>query len=352
MSEASAVHAVRSLGDALRNIELPRYDERQKLLGQRFEWRNDETHIRFTLSVHTPAGDWVHGLFSHQAVCIQVAPEQHHRIGERSWTDYDRDAQLMAWTLLHDDLLDAFGQIFAGPFTPISIVRSPASATPDLAGPVMTFEVLGDEELTLWRGTLALDDTACSAIIEGATASQNERAPVAWPALPLPIALRYDGPVVDASALRSCAAGDMIVIADRQRLMERITAFGPNGQRLPILCQNEADGVRITLQRKTAPSTTTNKETQAMSQTPTSPQSDTSLASQIPVRLAIQTAAVDVSLAELEQMESGMIVPLEAPVAGTNVTILANGAPIGDGELVAAGDKLAVCIRRWRPDGL
>jgi flagellar motor switch/type III secretory pathway protein FliN len=114
----------------------------------------------------------------------------------------------------------------------------------------------------------------------------------------------------------------------------------------------ETDGVKIALDKQAQGNDKiSNKETLTMSQTPPSPDDESSLASQIPVRLAVQTATVDISLAELEQMESGMIVPLEVPVAGANVTILANGAPIGDGELVAAGEKLAVCIRRWRPDG-
>jgi len=156
-----------------------------------------------------------------------------------------------------------------------------------------------------------------------------------------------------AAALQDCAHGDMIVLGDRARMHERMAAFGTDGRRLPVLCQTAQDGVRIVLDKQaSATKEFSNKETLTMSQTPPAPQDDTSLASQIPVRLSIQTAAVDVSLAELEQMESGMVVPLEVPVAGTNVTILANGTPVGDGELVAAGDKLAVCIRRWRPDGL
>lgn len=343
---------VRPLGDALRRVVAPTDADNASRFGQRYDWRNDNVHIQLTPCRTPTPGNWMHAIVDDKTLCIRVQPDQRHRIGERSWTDYDDDARLMAWTLVYDELVNTMAELLPGPFTPINIVSSPDIAIPELSANLLEFTIPGNDERAGWSGQISLDRKTCDAILEQATASPQQKTQGQWPALPLPIALRCDGPLIDATQLQSCARGDLIVLADRSRLIERMAAYGSDGRRLPVVCRTDADGVRITLDKQAARTNKTpNQETLTMSQTPPSPDDDTSLASQIPVRLAVQTATVDISLAELEKMESGMIVPLEAPVAGTNVTILANGAPVGDGELVAAGEKLAVCIRRWRPDG-
>lgn len=336
----------RSLADALPKVDLDGRLSRQRHLGIDYVLdQSAESGGAWTLSMRASprTGPWLHAQCQDNAMGLQMYPHLDAVVGERNWQDYPSDARLLAWSLAHGPALDALGQLLESELSPLKLVSAPLDITNSLAGPVLEFtwqptaKTNDGEPAPAWRGALAVDDTTLSALLDRATAQPRARKEKAWQGVPIALAIRCEGPQVAADTLVGCVPGDVIVLGQRSAFLQRMTATNPDGLPLPVSLAMDGEAVRVS----------TKKESQPMTQPTQAPDGD-----QIPVRLAVQTAAVDVRLSDLDGLEAGVILPLDAPVAGTNVTILANGAPVGEGELVAAGDKLAVCITRWRPDGL
>lgn len=63
----------------------------------------------------------------------------------------------------------------------------------------------------------------------------------------------------------------------------------------------------------------------------------------IPVRLSFDLGAISMTLSELRALQPGQAIPLGHPVAGA-VRIRANGALIGEGELVEIDGQLGICV--------
>ncbi|MFK8014884.1 MAG: FliM/FliN family flagellar motor switch protein [Gammaproteobacteria bacterium] len=344
-----------ALTGVLRKIDPAEHAARQKHLGLRYqhERANGESADHWSLQV-TPqvrAQTWLQMATEGPPLGLAVR----HRadaplIGERHWHDYDGEARLMAWSLQHEGLIDALQRLLDRRLAPLAFADSPSHVDQSLAGPVVDFDLADDTGATTWSGSLALTSTLCDQLLGEAQSTPVEPLPKTWLGVPIPVAVRARGPKMALDVLRDCQPGDVIVLGQQQALHGSLLAVHIDGSALPARCTVNDNEISLSAG---APASwlreQPTKETPTMSEEGATA---TTLGSSIPVRLSIQTATVDVTINDLEQLGSGVILPLDVPVAGTNVTILANGAPIGEGELVAAGDKLAVCIGRWRPDGL
>ncbi len=78
----------------------------------------------------------------------------------------------------------------------------------------------------------------------------------------------------------------------------------------------------------------------------TSENSDVQSIGEVPVRLSFATQTLTMSVAQIQELTPGAVVPLETQSSepGTPVRIMANGTIIGDGHLVQIEDQLAVRV--------
>lgn len=89
--------------------------------------------------------------------------------------------------------------------------------------------------------------------------------------------------------------------------------------------------------------------TQTSPQTDTPPAGDAPIAfDQLPVRLSFDLGDTTLTLAELQQLQPGEVIALQRPLGGA-VTIRANGACIGRGEVVDIDGRCAVAIVELAP---
>ena len=71
------------------------------------------------------------------------------------------------------------------------------------------------------------------------------------------------------------------------------------------------------------------------------------LARQLPVDVSFEIGRTELRVGELSALQPGYVFPLAAQLEGANVTILANGHAVGQGEVVAVGDTLGVRLLWW-----
>ena len=344
--------APRALADALRRVDIDRRTMRQRHLGVAYTLDSEDAVWSFKMRAQRRAGQWAHVSIDDQPCGLQIRSDTSPAVGERLWLDYPSDARLMAWTLAHDAMIDSLAGLFEASVTTISLVSQPDRITDELAGPVLdvTWQARGDASAAAdgavdaqsWHGALALPDALLEQLLSRARAVPRGPEPNDWcGGIPVPVAVRCAGPTMDAQTLLACQPGDAVVLGSASRLAEHLLAVTDDDRILPVRLSARENGFLTTL----------TKDAPTMSQSSSTPPNAPSGA-RIPIQLSVQTASVEVMLSDLDGVEAGVVLPLEAPVAGTNVTILANGAAIGEGELVAAGEKLAVCITQWRADGL
>ncbi len=356
-----------SLAQVVRQVDMVRQTSRQAHLGLDYEATLGEKEDQFTWRLRVNAAPctdpWVVLASDDRSLAIAVHSFRDMRlIGERSWTDFHDDARLMAWTLQHEALIEQLGQLTDRYLSTDALIKNPAAHDPALDGPFISFEVRDPDDQPVSRGTLAVDDQDFDHLIGNAEKIVCAKLPKRWVGVPVPLVLRTTPLTLTADTLRSCHPGDVIVLGHHARLHEHLRAFHANGRPLPLRCSVVGRGVEVTYERTPSSNPTPpREELPAMSKADAEsadisatdlPNGSSLPTHQIPVQLCVQTGSVEVTLSDLEGLEAGVVLPLNAPLAGTNVTILVNGAPLGDGELVAAGDKLGVCIKRWRPDGL
>jgi type III secretion protein Q len=71
---------------------------------------------------------------------------------------------------------------------------------------------------------------------------------------------------------------------------------------------------------------------------------------QMPVQVVFQAGRLEMSLAEVDGLAPGMVLPLDRGVEET-VDIVVNGKRIGRGGLVMVGETLAVRVTRLNTNG-
>lgn len=88
-------------------------------------------------------------------------------------------------------------------------------------------------------------------------------------------------------------------------------------------------------------------------QAPSQSEADSEVGSldQLPVRLSFDLGERVVTLAELQALDSGSALPLDRPLQDF-VTIRANGAIVGEGQLVDMDGQLGVMVSRLSLTGL
>ncbi|MEL7346338.1 MAG: FliM/FliN family flagellar motor switch protein [Pseudomonadota bacterium] len=226
------------------------------------------------------------------------------------------------------------------------------------AGPTARLaEINPPTALTWFEATLAQAGTQSSALIGiapgqlcsllsahklvGRGASGRARFAGLAARVPVPIALSLGAMPIALDGLRRLAPGDVLIMptgAEGQRFMRSANAI--------FECQPAEGGWAVTRQLAAVPiperPTAETPMTDAM-QTESPEGAPEPMAAAPTVPLDLDIGAVEMSLAELEALAPGAVVPVEAGVEdGMVVTVRLNGRAIATGRLVQLEDRLAV----------
>lgn len=297
-------------------------------------------------------GEWTE-LAGRSATLLLRADAAHATaVGDRDWSDYHGTARLLAWALAHEPLVDALSLLLGEPLRPLVL------STPERIPPYHVGLSLRREGAPVMRATLALERTHFDTLARALQPTPESPLPVD---VAVSLSIRAAGPSVDAARLARVDAGSVFVI----------------GARGALRCFAVAGALRWDLERAehgfevASISLPANDATKSMNDaSPPSAGSDTAkpesapaeggtgadaaqAVGAIPVAIEFELGRVELTLAELGQLQPGYVFPMSTAIEGRNVSIRANGRVVGHGQIVAVGDTLGVRLVDWRGgDGL
>lgn len=166
-------------------------------------------------------------------------------------------------------------------------------------------------------------------------------------AIPLQLQLDIGYATLEAAALQQLASGDVLLMERRFVASERVLWLqAPGAGGLHVQLPPPADAAQDAAPH--APFLTVVQSwTHAMPDLDT-PLQDAADLLAIPVRLSFDLGEISLTLAELRALQPGQAIRLGHPLAGA-VRVRANGALIGEGELVEIDGHLGVALRRLAP---
>lgn len=224
-----------------------------------------------------------------------------------------------------------------------SIVGVLAEGVALAAGPHrMILRLMWPESGAVVLGMLRADTLGllvCASLIPaGADAPGN---PAIFPSLPIPLRLSVGETLLPYSRLESIREGDVILITEPLLdLGGSITLICGEGSAQPdLLIAARLDANRITVTASPVSRTPTD-----MSDSELSGDEPLSL-DQLPIRLSFDVGTKTLTLAELQTLQPGTTFALDRP-AKEYLTIRANGAVIGSGQLVEIDGRLGVSVSR------
>ena len=163
---------------------------------------------------------------------------------------------------------------------------------------------------------------------------------------PIAIAVRLGLARLEATLLRSLEAGDAILLEQPPDAAVVIVA----GERLTAT--GRLDGRRVILDAPLQPATRTAMEIWLMTENagPDAPHPESLAPPETPlhdlqVTLVFELARQAATLRDVQSLAPGHVIEL-GPLAERHVSVLANGAKIGEGEIVRVGDATAVRLTR------
>ncbi|MGH8032692.1 MAG: type III secretion system cytoplasmic ring protein SctQ [Luteimonas sp.] len=275
------------------------------------------------------------------------------------WSDYVGRSRLLAWSLAHESALMRLSDALGVPLMPVDADADAESQALGNDPLWLSFAILdgagNDARLPSVRGAMRLPpDWLTRLIARAEPVYENDPLPElgAWRALPVPVAIAFDGPRLDGDAWRRLRGGDVIVLGRAQAL--RCEARDPK-RTWPLAAA--PDGWRIDGNARPTRATHSyfQQERAAMTDTEPSPPDDAdvqidredAVARALPVQLAFEIGQLELSVGELASLQPGYVFALPTHLAGANVTLRANGRVAGRGEVVAVGDTLGVRLLSW-----
>jgi type III secretion protein Q len=201
-------------------------------------------------------------------------------------------------------------------------------------------------------GLVQLDDAAALDALVPAFAPPRRATPASFDTLRVPLRFEIGSTPIRLHEVRKIAGGDIISVerwrANGQALEVSATLGGRNGVRLDAL----ADGSRITLKSLGEP---------AMNRASTEgPITTVEEAVELPfdrldaleVTLRFEVGELSVTLGELKKLRPGHVFDLGEPMNKSAVRIVAHGNLLGQGHLVAVGDRLGIRVSEFAVGGL
>lgn len=267
------------------------------------------------------------------------------------WSDYQGRSRLLAWSLAHESQLMQLSQAIDIALVPVgddggaSLQSLQALSAADLDGLWLGFAIVDAGGQRRARGNLRIPPAWVDRLLQRAEIFERPRGDDSdgyrdWSDLPVPIALRWDGPHLPYAQWRQLRRGDVLVIGNYQRpppVRAQVPGFA--WPLAPVADGWRIDGAPLTL--------STHQETAPMSDTETAPEAAELAGPNVPVRLEFDLGRLECRYEDLAGFQPGYVFALPSRLEGANVVIRANGREAGLGEIVAVGDTLGVRVISW-----
>lgn len=255
--------------------------------------------------------------------------------GARHWSDYDAaEARLLAWALAHEALLDLLGRALrTAPPLPLALQLAPSEAPSLIVG---------------FRAELG-SSRCCGQLWLMPAMLQALSAHPAWTQMPDPARRRLQPPMtlelnaatrqLTLAEWRATTLGDVLVLGAASRVWRELTLHSPGTPRAWRAARTPAGLQLLTV----ATDEQTAMENISMDTDPRRADAPGAAPLQNPVlSLDFELVRLTLTLAELEQLQAGSVIPLPDTLDDATVTVRTAGRAIARGRLVAMGDTLGV----------
>jgi type III secretion system YscQ/HrcQ family protein len=273
-----------------------------------------------------------------------------------NWADYDEPARGVMWTLAHERVLDLLARFFVRDWIVRSVALPPFAPEPRdrddrCAGFVCragTMQLSGTASMSaaLARSALERKATADRAVVDAASSVWAQGRVRMTCVIDRVSAFRADlaalriGALVllDNPTLATEPTHVRLVLGQRELLCEL------RGSRLLVLHVNLAGG---TMTIEPIQSAALHDEPTDASAPDTDP--STRLADHTPVTLSFEAGSVSLPLAQLAGVREGYTFFLPQGLDAATIRVLANGVPVGSGQLVRIDDVVGVQLTQLDP---
>ncbi|MFC7206480.1 type III secretion system cytoplasmic ring protein SctQ [Comamonas endophytica] len=266
------------------------------------------------------------------------------------------EMQAAALSAALSELMDRLEQLGRGTPQIRGIVREPMAAALPHAFALRLDAVNGTQSIA---GLLRTDSLGLLLIAGLASALPPHAGPLANDSLPLTLRLDIGYATVSVQELQQLGLGDVLPMERSLVSAERVLwlqAPGAGGLHVHLpampaetaateVFPDDAQSLEPAREARAAPFLTVVQPWTPAMPTPENPPADAAGFDAIPVRLSFDLGEISLALAEVRALQPGQAIRLEHPVASA-VRIRANGALIGEGELVEIDGQLGVSISR------
>jgi type III secretion protein Q len=273
---------------------------------------------------------------------------------ELHWSDYQGRPRLLAWSLAHEKPLMRLSEALGVSLLPLEAAQPGGDDDAVwLAFSIEDGTYDDDRPVSRLHGVVQVPAAwLARLLVRAAPVYEDDPLPSLgrWRTLPVPLALQFDGPRLDADDWRRMRPGDVVVVG-----RGRLPAVQARGARHAWPLEPVPAGWRVAAEPTLFSSAT---EHPSMNETDASPDADNDgqdsgpdkaeqFARNLPLQLSFEIGRVELSVGDLASLQPGYVFTLPANLEGANVTILANGRTAGHGEVVAVGETLGVRLLSW-----
>ena len=241
-------------------------------------------------------------------------------LGDAHWQDYVGEARLLAWSLAHESMLNALGDVFGGGFVAAGFL--PASTDVESLWLALSWRGESDQWLQGWLGLGPAEARLLTACADWKR--DPSKLAVLGDATVLTLDLALQGAALDPAAVSELALGDVLLVGDGADCDARLQPDQDTSRRMFGLPNGWA------VQRRKGQWTIAAKP---LLSTPVDAH-----------RPQFRLAQLSLSPEEVGALQLGSVLSYDASLLGNTVDIFLGGHRWGDGVLVALGEWLGVRI--------
>jgi type III secretion protein Q len=283
-------------------------------------------------------------------------PQRDWRVRElesRAWFDFSGYAKLLAFAMSYEAAISWWSELLGEPLMPVALVGPEQVASQIRPAVALHYRVyeLGLSQCIAF-GKLWLSPHTLARLLQkirlgsDSTVPREEvvrpRSDLSWLAeVPLSLSTQLEPVTLSAQELALLKSGDVIGLGAKHPALHQGIVEVCGYRRWH--CKIGKDGWRIQRTATTSSSFPYHQEN-PMEPNDTPDGAQGAALDQIALQLSFELDRKAISMAELSQLQTGYVFKLGSPLEGRNVTLLANGAVIGNGELVSVGDFLGVRV--------
>lgn len=241
-------------------------------------------------------------------------------LGDAHWQDYEGEARVLAWSLAHEPMLDALGDVFGGGF--IATGFSLADANLESLWLALSWHDEHGQSLQGWLGLGAHEARLLAACADWKR--DPSKLAMLGDATVLTLELAFHGCVLDPTTVSTLAPGDVLLVSDGVDCDARLQPDADTSRRMFGLPSGWA------VQRRQGQWTIVAKP---LLSTPADAH-----------RPHFRLTRLSLSPEEVDALQLGSVLSYDGPLLGNTVDILLGERRFGDGVLVALGEQLGVRV--------